>query len=538
MKENLNFQSRSPAKPFAERHIFLIGFMGAGKTTTGQLLAQFLHRPFVDMDEELEKSQKKTISDIFAQDGEAFFRQAESSLLTSIINRDRPLVVATGGGVVEKSLNRAALKNSLTFFLDLNYETAWARLTDQDRATRPLAHDLELFKNRLAARRPLYLECGQVTEAEGKAEKTAAYLKNYILDQAPFFLLAEDHQSKIWSYLPMERIKEAAERLIGDKRVLILSDPYFKGRDNEFLACFNQPQVLYASFEGEKAKTLDEAARILELMCSMKLDRGDFLLSRGGGALTDLGAFCAGLYRRGLNLVLIPTTLLGAVDAAVGGKTAVNLSVAKNQVGHFYLPQEVWIDPWVMASLPEELLREGLTEAYKTALLFNQNLATLLERHIDHILEGDLPLLSEIIYFSSKAKAALVEKDFREEKGLRDILNLGHTLGHALESLSAGALRHGKAVAMGLACALEFSVQRFNLVPEIAKSGQKLCLNLCGGTWPKLPPVEDIKRLLDYDKKIRSGKLKFVALKAPNEPLLIETDSDSIISAALTALKP
>jgi 3-dehydroquinate synthetase/shikimate kinase len=521
----------------AERHVFLTGFMGAGKTTAGRLLAETLRRPFVDMDEELEKSHQKSVQEIFGSFGEDFFRAAESALLLTLMNRDRPLVVSTGGGLVEDAANRQALKSALTFFLDVPPEIAWGRLNTEQKTLRPLAQDWAHFKKRHSRRRPLYLECGRVTPASQTPEQVVEYIRDYVLEEPPLTLTAEGHTSTIRTYVPSERLESLVSNLIGQRRILAVTDHFFKDKTDAFAKAMPQAKVYHTAHRGEGAKTLAEASEILSAMADSKLDRSDFLIARGGGSLTDLGGFCAGLFRRGLNLVLAPTTLLGAVDAAVGGKTAVNLRGAKNQAGLFHLPREVWIDPWILAELPSQLTDEGLVEAFKTGLLFDIELSSLINRQLENIRLGDLPLLTEVIHRSAKAKAALVEKDFREEKSIRDVLNLGHTYGHVIESFHAPQVSHGKAVAFGLAVALEFSRLNQGLDPDTAKAASCLCFKLSGGRFPPNPPAEAVKSLLGFDKKIRAGRLKFVALTAPGQPVVVEAEPSEVIKAAETVAK-
>ncbi|MDR1658446.1 MAG: AAA family ATPase [Deltaproteobacteria bacterium] len=530
--ENFTHSSDGESRVYAARHVFLTGFMGAGKSTVGQQVAKKLGRQFVDMDEELQKRHRKTIKEIFGSKGEVFFRQAESALLQDLINHDRPLVVATGGGVVETPANLEGLKAHLTFFLDLPPEAAWARVGTDPDGTRPNARDWENFKKRYLKRRPLYLKCGRVTEAAPKSDQVAWQITEHILEDEPLTLTCEGRTCTIRTFAPQTRIPALAREIIGDRKLVLLSDACFDQKDQNFTQNLPEHHPIYLPVQGEAVKSMGQAQNLLERLVSLKLDRGDFLMVRGGGSVTDLGAFCAGLYRRGLNLILVPTTLLGAVDASVGGKTAVNLAGAKNQIGHFYLPREIWIDPWILADLPENLINDGLTETYKTGLLFDPDLASMVERHLESIRAGDLPLLTETVYLSAKAKAALVKEDFREEKGLRDVLNLGHTYGHAVESLLAPNLSHGRAVALGLAVALKFSEDKFGLDQDSAEAGLRICRLLAGGSFPEKPKASEVERLMSFDKKIRGGRLKFVVISAPGKPHLVETTPQEILKYA------
>jgi 3-dehydroquinate synthetase/shikimate kinase len=537
VKDHKLFSISSPSqdleRAYPEKNIFLTGFMGSGKTTVGRLLAQALNRPFVDMDEELVKYHKKSVKSIFAESGEAFFRQTETNLLKNLNERERPKVIATGGGVVLSHINREILKGALTFFLDLPAEEAWKRVNGDSGLARPLATDFGAFKNLLAKRMDLYCQCGSIFSALPSPEEVAKNILDFVLFQEPIVLEAEGQSCAIKTYVPSSSMGELKESLIGSSRSMALVDHHFRENPDEFTCLFEESQILYARQRGEGAKTMEEASSLLMAMAQERLDRSDWLLVRGGGSLTDLGALCAGLYRRGLNLVLIPTTVLAAVDAAIGGKAAVNLAGAKNQVGLFYLPREVWIDPLILKSLPESLKFEGLIEAYKAALLFDQGLHQLMTRQLDNILSGDLLLLSQIVHDAARLKADLVAMDLREEKGVRDVLNLGHTYGHAVESHNAPNVSHGRAVALGLAVALTYSVKRHGLDPFEAQKAITVCRHLCGGRFPPAPPDEEALRLLAFDKKIRGNKLKFVAIKAPGHRVLdTEVEPGAILEAA------
>jgi 3-dehydroquinate synthetase len=224
---------------------------------------------------------------------------------------------------------------------------------------------------------------------------------------------------------------------------------------------------------------------------------------------------------------------LGAVDAAVGGKTALNFGGAKNQVGHFYLPERVLVDLASFHSLPRARLAEGLAEAYKTGLLFDHSLADLVDRRSKELLAGNQELLAEAARRSFSAKAALVARDFREEKGLREILNLGHTYGHVAEA-HAG-LAHGRAVALGLAVAAELSRDRAGF-PAKEAARLKAVASRLGGPWPPPVPEDAARRLLSADKKIRNGQIRFVALAEVERPVVLEVSADEILNAAARVL--
>ncbi|MDR1577345.1 MAG: hypothetical protein LBT86_03805 [Deltaproteobacteria bacterium] len=534
---DLNFDYNPHQAPRSlERVIVLIGFMGAGKTTVGRLLSQILHRPLVDLDEALEERLGLTIPEIFSQKGEEYFRTQETLLLNELTRSQEPRILSAGGGVVERPRNIHILSFVKTYYLKAPVADLWARLQGPERAHRPLAQDKAGFWARFENRAPWYESAGEVVDATGQPEHVARNIAQSFLGEDAFTLSAEGKTTKILTLepepigpidhidpidptdptAPAHRPRLLRAPALSQKKILLLLDRAFLQEEAIWRKALPQALIYFPQAQGEAAKTLTEAEALLTFMAENGLDRSDYLLAKGGGALTDLGGLVASLYKRGLNLILWPTTLLGAVDAAIGGKTAVNLAGAKNQVGHFYLPRQVWLDPQTLAYLPRPLLAEGLVEALKTGLLFDPKLYDLIERDLERLLNGDGPLILEVARRSAWAKARLVEKDFREKKGLRDVLNLGHTYGHVLESHHGPKLSHGRAVAFGLAVALEVSLA-FGLAPQLARQAQNLCRRLAGEL-PALPPPAEAKRLLTFDKKIRDGKLKFVLLKAIGAP--------------------
>ena len=325
------------------------------------------------------------------------------------------------------------------------------------------------------------------------------------------------------------RLAGRLRRLTRGRRGLLLLDHAFRVEAEEWRDALPSFSLAFTARRGEAAKSWGEAHRLLTKMAEAGLARDDWLVVRGGGSLSDLGAFCAGLYRRGLRLILVTTTLLGAVDAAVGGKTALNFGGAKNQVGHFYLPERVLVDLAAFQSLSRAQLAEGLAEAYKTGLLFDRSLADLVDQRSEELLAGNQELLAEAARRSFQAKAALVAQDFREEKGLREVLNLGHTYGHAAEAHIG--LSHGRAVALGLAVAAELSRDLAGFPADEAARLKKVCLRL-GGPWPPPVPEGEARRLFKADKKIRNGRLRFVALAAVERPIIMEVSADDILNAA------
>lgn len=219
---------------------------------------------------------------------------------------------------------------------------------------------------------------------------------------------------------------------------------------------------------GEGAKTLSVAERVWKEMQHLSLPRSTLLVALGGGALCDLANFVGGCYMRGIDTVLIPTTLLAMVDAAIGGKCGINLGSGKNAIGLIRQPIQTVIDPSYLESLPIEEFRSGMAECIKAGIVGDPDLFTLLESGSSDV--------EQIIQRSIDVKQSIVERDEREESGLRSLLNLGHTFGHAIEStLGWGALRHGEAVAIGLVCAAELSCRDGFCSPGLPLRIERIC---------------------------------------------------------------
>jgi 3-dehydroquinate synthase len=255
--------------------------------------------------------------------------------------------------------------------------------------------------------------------------------------------------------------------------------------------------------EGEGAKTIETAGRLWEEMLEAGGKRDSRILAFGGGSVGDLAGFAAGCFLRGVEVVQLPTTLLAQVDAAIGGKTGVDLPGGKNVVGLFHHPAWVVCDTAFLTTLPREELRSGLVEVIKMAVLLDPSLFASVERRLEALLEGDAAALAPVVAAAATAKIAVVERDVTEQ-GDRRLLNFGHTLGHAVETASGYAgLRHGEAVAYGLLFALRLSLRR-GLEPEVARRIRALLTRL---ELPPLPPVRaaDLLSLMARDKKAREA---------------------------------
>ena len=446
-----------------ERHLVLVGFMGAGKTTLGEEAARRLGRPFHDADAELERASGATVSAWFEERGEAEFRAAEARTIQALLDRGDPLVVALGGGAVESDDVRARLGDAFTVLVDVDADTAWER----SRATeRPLARDEAEFRARYERRAPLY---GLVADAR------ATDVDGVVLAAAGVHVRAGS-------------LEHLGELVPGTGRAALVTDARvagIHGADVQ-LALGARLASTHELPPGEEAKTVTACARLWE---ELKLDRGDALVALGGGCATDAAGFVAATHLRGIAWVAVPTTLVGQVDAAIGGKTAINLPAGKNLVGAFHWPARAVIDPAVLETLPERERRNGLAEVVKTGLLAGEPL-------------WELPA-PEQVRRCAAFKAAVCLRD-PYERGERAILNLGHTFAHALEAAgSYGEPSHGEAVALGLLAALRLSDLDTDAVDAVLE--------------PRRVTVDSERAwaALRRDKKSADGRIRLVLLDAP-----------------------
>jgi len=458
-----------------DRHIALAGFMGAGKTTLGSDLALALGRSFVDVDAEVEREVGTSIAEIFAARGESEFRLLEERRIREALETCEPAVIALGGGALGAEATRKALRErALTILVEVNVDKAWRRVSGT--GSRPLAGDEASFRKLFAERLPVYRDCADAV----CSDLTGAILAAGGVEVAPGAL------ARLGELAPAE----GNVSLISDENVAGL---YGAAAKEALGARLVSTHVLPA---GEEAKTFASFQRLLE---DLPLERGDLIAALGGGCVTDVGGFAAATYMRGIAWMSVPTSLLGQVDAGIGGKTAINIESGKNLVGAFHWPARVVIDPDLLATLPEQERREGMAELVKTGLLAGKKLWELPD--------------AEMVRGSARHKLEICLRD-PHEQGIRATLNLGHTFAHALETAGAyGSPSHGEAVALGLVAALRLSIER-GLDPSWLQAVEEVL---------RPRPVAVDRELawaaLFRDKKVAAGTPKFVLLEAPGKPV-------------------
>ncbi|MCK9202942.1 MAG: 3-dehydroquinate synthase [Bacteroidales bacterium] len=289
---------------------------------------------------------------------------------------------------------------------------------------------------------------------------------------------------------------------------------------------------------GEDNKTLETTSRLWLEMMSSQAGRDALMITLGGGMVTDLGGFTAAGYKRGIPCIHIPTTLLGQVDAAIGGKTAVNVNQIKNQIGFFYPPAAVFIYPEFLCTLPVLQIRSGLAEIIKTSLTGNPGLWNRIKQHpVPQLIKTSLdsPLWQHLITSAITYKNQIIARDFTEKK-TRAVLNFGHTIGHAVESASHSSgnhpLLHGDAVAMGMICAAWLSSHKTGLPVSERDGIVKYIRHGYGPVPPDYDPADLIERM-GHDKKFRESRIRFTLLEKLGSPKINVVCNPDEINAAL-----
>ncbi|MEW5912134.1 MAG: bifunctional shikimate kinase/3-dehydroquinate synthase [Thermodesulfobacteriota bacterium] len=514
-------------------NLYITGFMGAGKSTVGRALAQALGRRFVSLDRSISRRLGMSVAQVFAERGEEAFRRLETAELRTV-SRRQGLVVATGGGLPQRPVNRQLMRASgRIIFLEASLEACRRHLGPSEEKKRPLWQDPAGLAALFASRQQAYADHDLKVSVDGGGPLNLAdSIAGALLPDERFSLPLDGVDCPVISTWQGPQVLE--ELAAGRRTVIVTDRKLARLHLARYRAMLDDPLVI-AIPAGERSKTLRSAERIYKAMLQAGVERGDLLVALGGGVITDLGAFVAATYKRGLPFVLVSTTLLGCVDAAVGGKAAVDLGPAKNQVGLFTRPQAVLLDLKALATLARGQIADGLTEAYKNGLVAAPALARLVQEEMAALLHGDLLGLAQVAGQAARAKAAVVGEDFREG-GRRRILNLGHTYGHALEGLSRFRLSHGQAVAAGTMVATALSVRRGLIKDEAAGRIMGALKHLL----PKglaLPSAAAVWPIMQSDKKNRGGKVVFVLLAGLGRPVVVDDVRPTELQGAIDAVQ-
>ncbi len=553
------------------QQIVLVGLSGVGKSTIGGILARRLGWPLLDTDDLVTQREGKTPAELITTRGEAAFRDIERMVVYEAAQRV-PAIIATGGGAFQMASSRRALgERGLIYYLDATSSEIARRLRETPDATdRPLLEGedigarLEELDNE---RRQTYSHADLWVPVQGMdAETAAARILHTWATEAeklraiPLRLdrlgaarpsavpagLVDTGQDRYPIWIGPGQLSRLPERLrmLGlNGRVFLISDVNVgEAHGMQIAQALDGAGIPGASYivpAGEISKTLRVAEELYRWLAEQRAERSDVILALGGGVIGDLAGYVAATYLRGMPVIQAPTSTLAMNDAAIGGKVAVNLPAGKNLVGAFYQPRAVIADTDTLRTLPRRCYIEGFSEVIKHALILDPALLHDLERHAGRLAPSvsDLDQLTSVFTRSARLKALVVSAD-PTERGLRAVLNYGHTIAHGIEAATGygGEYLHGEAVSIGMMGAARIGA-RMGVHDEELLARQGDVLRAFG--LPLTAPGVDASAVLNamrLDKKVVGGKLRFVLLEAPGKPVVRDDVPEALVAEVVRGL--
>jgi shikimate kinase/3-dehydroquinate synthase len=510
--------------------IVFIGFMGAGKSTA-LAAAREAGLQTTEIDALMEESFGTSIPRAFERHGEEGFRAREAEVVGELLERIDGGAVALGGGSVLSPRIREALGRHVVVWLEVSAEEAWRRIA---RSNRPLAKSAEDVARLLETRLPLYEELADAIVPMGDRDIVARALPAIVaLTELPAgtkLLWASSASGEYPIYVGPGLLRAEWWPLAG--RRFCVSDATVAPLYAERL----EPLERRVEIEpGEAEKNMYRVTEVLEELAGAGMTRDDHVVALGGGVVGDLAGFCAHLFQRGVPVVQVPTTLVAQVDSAYGGKTGVDLPQGKNYAGAYHLPAAVLADIGALATLPAPELAAGFVEILKTGLLAGGSLW----KQVRSMRTVEPDSLAEVVFACARYKCEVVAADERD-RGLRQVLNLGHTVGHAIEAATNyRRYRHGEAVGLGLLAALRLSgAPELREEVEALLAGHRLPVRLGEDVARDPTLIGNILDALGRDKKRTSRGVGFVLLPKPGCPLTGQLIADAKVKAAVEELLP
>ena len=573
--------------PQGLKRVVLIGFSATGKSVLAPLIAHRLGWDAIDLDDEIERAAGQTIPEIFQAEGERGFRAREHRAVCDAVARDC-MVIATGGGAWLHAENRALLADD-GFVVTLEarsgtIEARYAAAEEDSTEERPMlagADRRRRIETLKAARQPFYALSDLTVHTDDHVEDAVDYIVSALQLRAGAVLQSESRLREmrngpgvdpppIHDYGPdvgcivetelaqypvycawglLERSADVLERVNLPGRVfLIVDDAVFDSHGATALGAMEQAGRAVETYRvpsGEASKSLATLSLLYEWLSSHRAERRDVIFALGGGVITDLAGMAAATYLRGMPLVHAPTTVLGMVDAAIGGKVAVDLPSGKNLVGAFYQPRAVVADIAALATLRSRELRSGFAEVIKHGFIRDRSMLDLLDDSADVLLnpaaaisdESRRQLLVDVITRNQSIKAAVVSADERESD-VRAILNYGHTLGHAIEAVTGySTVLHGEAVAMGMVAVAEMG-NALGLIDKALVTQHRRLIERFGLPTQSPPGLgrAEIVEAMSRDKKVIGGKQRWVLLESIGSPIVRDDVPQEIVSEAIDAV--
>ena len=520
-------------------NIYLTGFSGSGKTTVGKQVAAITGWTYRDTDDEIVATTGRAIEDIFHEDGEAAFRKVERSVLESVSRGERQ-VISTGGGIVVDGRNRRTMEaTGIIVCLEARADTIYRRLsgpdeTHDEQAVRPLLQDSDPLRRIISLkseRQALYALAHwtvhtdelSITEAASEVVRARDICSNRANITSPHDtdLAATVRTSSgdypVWVGWGLSHtVGERAKTLIDPGVAYVITDNLVHRHARTVqmsMEAAGIPSHIFVMESGERHKSLDTLSHIYRWLAERKAERRHLIIAVGGGVVGDVAGYAAATYLRGMPVVQAPTTLVAMMDAAVGGKTAVDLPQGKNLVGAFKQPEFVLADVEALSTLPERALVSGWAEAIKHALILDEPLLRVFEENADSVRSLEPETASDALRRSVAIKADVVSRDERETLGIRALLNYGHTTAHALEAVTGyERYLHGEAVSIGMMAAADIS-SRMGMLSDDEVDRQRSVLEAY-----ELPlkysdaDPSAIRNAMSMDKKTVGGRIRWVLL--------------------------
>ncbi|MDO5671940.1 MAG: 3-dehydroquinate synthase [Actinomycetaceae bacterium] len=514
--------------------IFLTGLPGSGKTTVGRLLAKSLACPFIDTDEKIVETFGSPIPAIFKTISEGGFRLLESHIVESCLTQ--PAVVALGGGAASFAKTRQILQGQTVIYLDVPVDEAVKRVGDG--RGRPLLSGnpeqaiRHLHEQREGAYRSL---ASMSVDASKPADIVASRILELVnlessVTQVPVFG-AKNYQVTIGRSLA-SRLNSVIPHAA--TKALVIHPEALARQAQDLAGTIDIEAHTFEVPDGEACKTAEVLESCWDACAKNRLGRQDVIVSLGGGAVTDLAGFTAASWLRGIEVVHVPTTLLAMVDAAIGGKTGIDSQWGKNLIGAFHPPHAVLCDMEYLQTLPRAEMIAGLGEIIKAGYIADPKILDIARTSPHTLLDPTSPQLKDVVSRAVQVKARVVSEDLYES-GIREILNYGHTFGHAIEKCEGFQIRHGQAVAIGMVYAAHLqrilTSGRVDMVEDIMSLLASLGLptSYAGDSWANLLDA------MYSDKKIRGSQLRFVLLDAVAQPKVVSVnDVDALAQAAFS----
>ena len=524
--------------------IFLIGFSGTGKSAVGRSVARLLGWAFADADELIVERADKSIDRIFADDGEPAFRRLERDIIVEMTTRERVVISTGAGSVMHDDSLGTMLASGLVVALEAHPETIYKRLSsiaEEDGAeamVRPMLRSggsddpLGRIESLKRERQWAYARAHWTVTTDAMSAEQAAHevvrawrklgAAQTWRDDPDLAATVTVEQGAYpvfvgWGTLERQLGQRLAEsgftgraHIICDTNVV---HPYGRAAQRSLHAA-DIEMGLFTFPAGEASKSLETATVLYEWLAEHRVERGDVIIAVGGGVVGDLAGYVAATFLRGIRLVQVPTSLTAMVDSSIGGKTAVDLPVAKNMVGAFHHPMMVLADVSALKTLPERALREGWAEAIKHGFALEAPLVDFYEQHAEALLSLDPELTTEAVARNAAVKARIVTEDERETSGRRMLLNYGHTIGHGIEAAAGyDAYLHGEAVAIGMTGAARLGMMEGVTSAEIVEHQASLIARFgLPSSYAGVAP-EAIIQAMSRDKKTTAGQVSWVFLE-------------------------